>query len=225
MVGRASASGTPQTERLEAPGVEAFWERRAGRVLDLVDRLGTGPLHALRHLLRGSLRLAHVLEIAAFLESRGEDVGVLGALAGAASRATARARNPLRSDWRDASSGRRRSKLICRRAPGAGSERYAWSPVEAHFRPIKHELYLHMSLLDAWPDRWQVARRRLLPLGLPGPVDAVHVPEEQMTVGRQARRWFRQSAFAASRALHHARALAPTLWGLATWRTNAHPRE
>src|SRR5262249_3092362 len=64
-----------ETERLPTPGVEDFWTRRVGQELDPVDRLGYAALHAVRHLLRGSLRLHQVYEIARFLRNRSEDAG------------------------------------------------------------------------------------------------------------------------------------------------------
>ena len=42
------------------------------------------------------------------------------------------------------------------------------------------------SLLDSPWDALAVARRRLLPLNLPGPVDAVHIPESELTWRRRA---------------------------------------
>ncbi|MBI3696656.1 MAG: nucleotidyltransferase family protein [Acidobacteria bacterium] len=203
-----------RTERLAAPGVERFWERRTGHELDLGDRLGYAALHAVRHLLRGSLGLAHVHEIARFLAGRKIDAAFW-------------------SRWRELNSPElRRLEAVAFRlaehyfgAPPvdvtlppeaeAWFRRYAWSPVEALYRPNKHELYLHLSLVTARRDRWAVVRRRLLPVGLPGPVEAVHTPEQQMTAGLRLRKWAKYWGFVAGRILHHARVLFPTLWGLA----------
>ncbi len=204
------------TERMEAPGVEAFWERRAGRVLDLADRLGYAALHALRHLLRGSLRLAHIQEIARFLENHKQDAA-FWARWRQLHPSRLRALQSIAFRLAECYFGAPRVEADLPAGLESWIERYAWSPVEALFRPNKNELYLHLTLLDSWSDRWRVARRRLLPLGLPGPVEAVHVPEDQLTAALRLRKWTRQSAFAASRLLHHARALPPTLWGLSTW--------
>jgi len=61
------------TERLRAPGVDEFWARRSGHLLDTADALGYACLHLLRHLLRGSLRPYHVYELAWFLEHHADD--------------------------------------------------------------------------------------------------------------------------------------------------------
>ena len=96
-------------------------------------------------------------------------------------------------------------------------DEYGWSPIEGIFQPNKHELWLHLSLLDSGGDRWEVMRRRLLPLSSPGPVDAIHIPSEQMTIARRIRKHFRNGAYAVSRGWHHARLLAPTLWEGFRW--------
>ncbi len=86
------------------------------------------------------------------------------------------------------------------------------------FRPNKHELWLHLSLLDSGLDRYEVLRRRLVPLSSPGPVDAIHIPKDQMTLARRVKKRLRNGAYAASRAWHHARLLVPTIWeGLRWW--------
>ncbi len=214
------------TERLAAPGVEKFWDRRveqclAGQrvfVLELPDQLGYAALHLLRHLLRGSLFLLHVYEIACFLRIHREDAAFW-------------------SRWRElhAPELRRLESIAFRLAqryfgapfPEAASshpvveawlEKYAWSPVASDFRPNKHELYLHMSLLANRADRWRVLRRRLLPMRMPGPVDAVHVPVEALSVRERLLKAARHAAYVLRRSLHHARLLLPTLWGLWRWR-------
>ena len=48
-------------------------------------------------------------------------------------------------------------------------ERYAASPIEAGFRPNKHELWLHLALLDSSRDRRDVFLRRVFPASLPAP--------------------------------------------------------
>ena len=167
----------------------------------------------MRHLLRGSLRLGHVYEIAQFLARRHTEAAFWGR-------------------WRELHSPElRRLEAIAFRlaeqyfgAPPANvtlppeAEEwfrcYAWSPIEALYHPNKHELYLHLSLIPAWGDRWAVARRRLLPVGLPGPVDAVHTPAAQITAGQRFRQRAKYCAFVAGRIRHHARVFFPTLWGL-----------
>ena len=211
------------TERIAAPGIEQFWARREGHALGLVDRLGYAALHALRHLLRGSLRIFHVYEIARFLEARKDDTAFW-------------------ARWRDLHPPelRRLESILFQLAAryfGAPElsdvalppdvalwiERYAWSPVDALFRPNKHELYLHMALLDSWPDRWAVARRRLVPATLPGPVEGVYTPADQLTVALRIRKSARYAAFLAGRLWRHGRLLIPTLWGLLAWKRRRAP--
>jgi hypothetical protein len=62
-----------------------------------------------------------------------------------------------------------------------------------------------------------VLRRRLIPASLPGPVAAIHTPDDQLTIGRRAARATQNASYAASRAWYHARTLAPTLIEGARW--------
>jgi len=199
----------PETERLPAPGTAQFWNRRVGSEIagrhvyqmDLVDQLGYAGLHAVRHLLRGSLRLYHVYEIACFLECRRDDAALW--------RRWLELHSPALR-MLETIAFRLAQKYFGAPLPAAagslpdGAERwlgsYAWSPVEAHFRPNKRELLLHLSLLETRADRWSVARRRLAPLRLPPPFQGSY------------------GSFVLSRLVHHARLLAPTLWELARWR-------
>jgi MFS family permease len=84
---------------------------------------------------------------------------------------------------------------------------YAYSPIEKLFRPNKHELWLHLSLLNSYAAKGSVLRRRLFPARLPGPVDAVYVGENELTLRRRLLRNFRYASHVAERALHHARVL------------------
>lgn len=208
-----------ETERLPAPGLEEFWARRADRELDLADRIGYAALHALRHLLRGSLRIHQIFEIAQFLENRKGDLAFWKRW---------RELHPPELRKLESISFRLAAEYFGAPAVEIGATlpadaecwfaRYAWSPVEALFKPNKHELYLHLSLLIGRSDRWAVIKRRLAPLSWPGPVDAVHVPDGEETAAMRLRKWARYAAFAGSRITHHARVMIPTLWGLATWR-------
>jgi hypothetical protein len=71
----------PAIERLPAPGVEQFWDRRITRsiagvdlgVLSPPDALAYAALHLLKHLLRGSVQPFHVYEIARLLDSLSAD--------------------------------------------------------------------------------------------------------------------------------------------------------
>jgi hypothetical protein len=193
-----------------------------------VDALGYAALHLVRHLLRGNLRPFHVWEIARFLHTHHD-----------------------RTFWRmwrewHAPSLRRleavafllaRTWFACT-LPAAAEEEvaalpaavltwfeaYGWSPIEGMFNPNKDELWLHLSLVETFVDRLSVMSRRLLPASLPGPIDAVHIPEEEMTLTRRITRQFRYFVYASSRAWLHTRLLVPTLWeGFKWWsRTRRH---
>ena len=209
-------------ERLRPQGLEGFWTRRVGHYLHPVDRLGYSALHLTRHLLRGDLRVFHVWEIANFLHTSGDQTFWR-----------------LREQWHPPSLRRleavafllARRWFACTLPPAAEREvaalpepvhrwfeRYGWSPIEGMFRPNKRELWLHLSLLETFEDRISVLRRRLLPFSLPGPVDAIYVPPDRMTLARRAKKHARYLAHAASRGIHHARLLAPTLWDGLRWR-------
>ena len=196
-------------ERLPAPGVGRFWDRRATRriagieigVLHPADALGYAALHALRHLLRGSVSPFHVYEIASLLQARAEDAAWW-------------------SEWRALHHpGLRRLEAVifrlaaewfgCRLHPIAAEAieelpadsqdwfaRFATAPATSPFHPNKEELWLHLSLLDSRADAWSVARRRLLPLNRPAAGGA---------------------AYARSRLRHHALALPRAALSGARW--------
>ena len=206
----------PEVERLAAPGVDEFWERRTTRtvagvtlpVLCPPDALGYAALHLLRHLLRGNVRPFHVLELARFLALRAGD-------------------DEFWARWRDlhAPELRRLESVAFRLAmewfggyvPEAVAEEweslppsttrwfeeYALSPAAVEFSPNKDELWLHMSLLSSRRDYWPVARRRLLPARLPGPVDAVYVPDAEMSWRIRIRKRVRYAVYCAGRIRHH----------------------
>jgi hypothetical protein len=210
-------------ERLRPEGLDAFWARRKGHRLQPVDMLGYAALHLTRHLLRGNLRVFHVWEMARFLHTQ---------------------RDPffwrLWKQWHPRSLRRleavafllAKSWFACTLVPEVLDEVaalpgavhrwfkvYGWSPIEGMFHPNKRELWLHLDLVETLADRLSVVRRRLLPASLPGPVDAVHLPPEQMTLRRRIKKQARYAAYASSRAFLHTRLLAPTLWEGVNWWT------
>jgi hypothetical protein len=210
------------TERLRAESLDDFWSRRESHQLALVDKLGYAALHLTRHLLRGNVRAFHVWELANFLNShhapefwrewqrvhppstrRLESVAFL-----------------LAKQWFACRVPHLVEDSIDRLSPSIHRwfEIYGWSPIEGIFAPNKDELWLHMALLDSRFDRFDVLRRRLIPMSPPGPVDAVYTPEDQLTLGRRITRTARNFGYAASRALHHIRLFIPTVWqGIRWW--------
>jgi MFS family permease len=216
-------------EGFAIPGLEDFWGRRVLRTLEDLEFIGLAPIdlpgyasaHALRHLLRGDLRPSHIYEIAYFLEhNSGGDFWRI---------------------WRDChDQPLRRAQAICfaiardwfgcRVPPIAAEEiarlpepvrcwiaEYAHVPVVNIFHPTKDELWLHLNLLDRGHSPLAVLRRRLMPLQLPGPVHAVHLPAGEIGWRTRLRGSWRYSLFLTSRLWRHARAFIPTLWSGAIW--------
>jgi len=217
------------TEGFEIPGMEDFWERRERRTIEdlefislsAIDLPGYASAHALRHLLRGDSRPSHIYEIAYFLEHNSD----------------ARFWNVWRESHGDPL---RRVEAVCfaiarqwfgcglpaiaqeetehlQEPVGAWLAKYAHTPVVNLFHPTKDELWLHLSLLDPGYSRLAILRRRLLPLQLPGPVDAVHLPDDAVGWRVRLRREWRYLLFLSSRIWRHARALVPALSSGAVW--------
>ena len=202
-----------KTDRLRADGIENFWARRQDNSLHPVDKLGYAALHLTRHLFRGHVRAFHAWELARFLHTRHDQ--------------------DFWRTWRELHSpSLRRMEAVafllartwfaCDLSPEAASEvaalpdkvrrwfeKYGWSPLDP--QPNKHELALQLALIEPIGDRLRVLRRKLLPSTLPGPVDAVHVPEDRMTLFRRLKKQSRYVAYLGSRALFHLRLLVPTL--------------
>lgn len=219
-----------ENERFGPSGLEQFWERRQEREVEGLafaglhpaDEVGNASLHLLRHLLHGNLRPSHVYELAWMLHQSAEDVRFWNGWHGAHHESLRRIEaicSALAQRWFDC------------RLPQAVSDEVAclpldvqrWldmfsaSPLAGKFRPNKDELWLHWSLLDSRAARLDVARRRLLPERLPGPVDAVHVAERDLTWRTRLRSRWRYLRFASKRASHHLLALAPTAWSGLRW--------
>lgn len=140
------------TERLGAEGLDEFWDRREGNQLTLVDRLGYAALHLTRHILRGNVRPSHVWEIARFLDTHhdAEFWGHWHELHSPSLRRIEAVAFLLAKEW-----------FACSLPDAAEAEIealparvhrwfevYRWSSLEANFKPNKHELWLHTSLLD-----------------------------------------------------------------------------
>jgi len=225
----------PETERFEAPGVDQFWERRIAQdgipVLDAVDRLAYASLHLLRHLFRPTLRPLHVYELAYFLGTKSTDDAFWA-------RWQELHPEPLRR-LQAVAFRLAESWFGCSMAPAPAEEierlpfdvllwfeHYAASPIEAGFHPNKHELWLHLALLDSSRDRRDVFLRRVFPASLPGPVGPQHVPDDQVTVSMRVRRGIGYTTYVARRFLHHARSLPSLMahgliWKSPIWQLRA----
>jgi hypothetical protein len=209
------------TECIRVEGLADFWTRRQGHRLDPIDMPGYAALHLTRHLLRGNVRAFHVWELANFLHAHHDP---------AFWRTWHKQHSPSMRRMEAIAFLLAKSWFACRVADEAESEMgalppavhrwfdlYGWSPLESNFRPNKDELWLHMSLLDSASDRWSVLRRRLIPASLPGPVAAIHTPEDQLTIASRVTRTIGNARYAASRAWYHARTLIPTVMEGARW--------
>ncbi len=222
-------------ERLAAPGIEQFWERRETRhisdfdlpVLSPPDALAYTALHLLRHLLRGDLIPFHVYELASLLNSLAGD-------------------NDFWSSWRELHSSalRRLEAVVFRlsaewfgcKLPAAAAEeidqlstpvdawftQFATSPATAPYDSNKDELWLHCALIDSRRDAWSVARRRLLPLNLPPWGGGIHIPEAQFTWRKRVSEWLHYLAYVRGRMFRHAAALPRVAVSGSRWwlRTN-----
>jgi MFS family permease len=211
-----------RTERLRAPGTDEFWTRRNGQALDTPDALAYSALHLLRHLLRGSARACNVYEIAWFLERHSGEAQFWNRwreIHGPELRRLEAIAFRLAREWFGCALGPVAEEEVSRLPARVQEwfEAFAFSPLESRFHPNKDELWLHLAMLDSARDKLAVVRRRLLPQ-LPGPVDAVCIPDEQLTVGRRMLKYARTARFLAGRAVFHTRALAALLQSGVRWR-------
>jgi hypothetical protein len=188
------------------------------------DALGFASLHALKHILHASARAFHVYEVACFLDAHAIDESFW--------RDWRRFHSPelrrleavtfrLAAEWFGCRPGAAAQEEIGRlpKATQAWFDEFATAPAGQQFRSRKDELWLHISLLATRADVCHVARRRLLPGRLPGPVDAVYLPDGELTWRRRALARMRYLAYVASRARHHLASLpSAAAGGLRWWR-------
>jgi MFS family permease len=219
-----------RTERFAPQGLEQFWERRREAVVDGLrfvalhpaDAMAHSALHLLRHLLRGSLRPSHVYELAWLLHHRTDDTLLWAEwtnLHHPSMRRLEAVCFALAQKWFDCSVPEPALEEVEALPPQVKRwlEIYSTSPLTANFRPNKDELWLHWSLLDSTSARWSVLRRRLMPERLPGPVDALHLPEKRRTWRIRLRSQWRFALFSAARIAFHLRALPPTAVSATRW--------
>src|SRR6185312_13948739 len=201
----------------EAQGADGFWGRRRIAEFDGVrlpalhpmDALHYACWHAVRHLLRGSLRILHAYELAFFLDRTAsdgafwEEWGNSGLAEGIAFR--------LASEWFGCRM--HSAAKACASNLPADVERwfrlFAFSPIHAITRPNKDEVFLQLCLNRT------SARERVLPRRLPG--FWLHAHDREENVALRLRRRFGRARFIASRALHHARTLAPLIGSGVRW--------
>jgi hypothetical protein len=205
----------PATEGFGFPALSGAAGRAQGDppALQPADRAAYAAAHALRHLLRGSLKVLHVYELASLLENERQADG-----------------------WRVEADGFQALVYgLCHQWFGCGLPggaaaavdalpapverwlaRYAASPLTREFRPNKDEVWLHMELVRGWRSRLRVARRRLAPLSLPGPLEG-HYDETRPPARDRAMRALRYAGFAGKRFAFHAQSLGRTLLEAGRW--------
>jgi predicted MFS family arabinose efflux permease len=210
-------------ERIAAPGVPEFWDRRIeqrfeGRsipTLGPADALAFAALHQLLHVLRGDARLQRAWEIGYFLHTHAGD-------------------DEFWKRWREMHpDGLRRLETIvfrmsaewfgCALSDCVKDEmeqlpddvklwfrRHAFAPVENLFQPNKHELWLHLALVDSFAGRASVFRRRVLPFKRVGEKPN----KEPVSWRKRMNAW----GWAGRRALRHAQVLPGTsIEGVRWW--------
>ena len=220
----------PETEQFGAARLDEFWGRRECRVLEglpytafhPVDAAGYACLHLLRHLLRGSLKVFHVYELASLLQ---QTAGAEGFWSNWQSWHDPSVRRleaicfALAQRWFDCGLSPEALEEVAALSPDIVRwlDLFAFSPIAGLAASNKDELWLHWSLIDSTRGRWSMLRRRLIPELPPGPVDAVHLPERDLTWPIRIRRKWRYLSYSSSRALHHAAALPGLALSAARW--------
>ena len=210
-------------EFIRIPGETDLWDRRTratfdGRsfpVLCRADTLGFAAAHLMMHLLHGQALLQRTWEIAHFLHAH-------------------RDRESFWEEWRRIHPPelRRIEAIVFALAeawfdcalstvvqeeitalPGdvrLWLQHFSYTPLESLFRAKKQEIWLQFALVEGWQIKGRILRRRLFPSPVANP----------LTTGIELGQWTmlgRRLKFLAPRAIHHARALAPTLIGGVKW--------
>lgn len=217
-------------------GADRFWARRTRRhapydggtgipALHPLDDLAFTTWHLVKHLVRGSLRLYHVYELAHFLDRTASS-------------------DSFWDEWQSSAVGTRTVEPIafrlaqewfgCRmhhvvrseierlpRAVDRWFKLFAFSPVVAMERPNKDELFLHLVLARGTSDRLRIATRKLVPTNPPRVVMDAHVSTASTAL--RAKRELFLARFLLQRALRHARSLSPVVqsglrWWWQAWR-------
>jgi hypothetical protein len=225
-------------ERFPIPGTDSFWRRRTRRpalemdvpALHPADTVAYAAIHVLKHLLRGSVRVAHVFELAAMLHARATDEAFWSewqALHPEELRRIEAIAFRLAQEW----FGGRASPIVQQELAGLPREIGTWfdafghSPATQEFRPNKDRLWLHFCLLASRRDAMAIAGQRLFPRKLPAAAGDSFVPKGELS-WRDWLRWRRYwLTHTVQRAGHHAAALPAALVSGAHWwwRTRIRP--
>ncbi len=207
---------------------DSFWNRKViadlGGVtlpaLNPVDRLRYAAWHAVRHLLRGSLRILHVYELAHFLHRSTEDHDFWQTWTDegpAADRVTELIAFRLAREWFGCRMNQLVQDYMC--TLPANIERwfelFAFSAVTGITRPNKDELFLNLCLAQGGDKGRQIAARRILPGRIPTFVLDAH--DQTVNFQLRLRRGLSRTLFIARRAGHHIQTLPPLLGSGIRW--------
>jgi MFS family permease len=221
-----------KTEGFEIPGWQDFRGRRVRKesatagfaAMETCDALGFAAMHALRHLLRGSVKVYSLYEIASFLEAHENDAGFWQRWR-SLHQDTLRRIEAITFEIARKWFGCRVHGLVHEEiaALPAGVRtwlhQYAMAPLEGLYRPNKHELWLNLELVDSRSDARRVLLRRLVPMRAPPAGGSTTLlPDSQVTwrVRLQRLRW--RAARLIGRAWHHTRVLPSVgTHGIAWW--------
>jgi hypothetical protein len=211
----------PETEGFPVARTD-FWARRqlrdAGGILlpslNLGDSLTYSACHALRHLLRGDLRLYHIYEVAHFLHHSSGDHAFWGSCLtpGTAPAIPEGIIFRLAREWFGCTLHPRAAECIA--ALPEQIDRwfrlFAWAPVDSCEYPNKNELFLHLALLEGAAARRRVIQRRLFPAQAPRML-LDHAADQKSSA------LLRRSWLFVQRAWHHTRASASMFGPAMRW--------
>ncbi|MGH9733456.1 MAG: nucleotidyltransferase family protein [Candidatus Acidiferrales bacterium] len=217
------------------PGsLDAFWDRRTKRIikgqefyaLDPLDALAFSSLHALRHLLYGGLVPLNIYEVAYFLHHTANNDSLW--------------RNWLAqhdSDLRPliAIPSFLAAQWFGCNVPSAVQQEIQSLPALVHrwcsefgestlarlFEMNKDAVWLHLGLIDSWPDKVSLLVRRLFPFWLP-PFNSRWVQEKDEGGSVEPRNFFVKGgayfSWFTTRVIRHVGVLPSALWhGLRLW--------
>ena len=216
-------------EKFSPTGLEEFWERREQRRVDelgfptlcTVDQFGYSALHILRHLLDGMTPIYNVFEVARFLHTRAGDEEFWSewkALHHDSARSLQAIACMLARAWFGCALPRAVEDEIAKLSPAIHSwfQRFAWSPLEAWFRPNKDVVWLHAAMASNTRDKMAVVRNTLLPPKIPRYIAGRFDPDGSASA-KNPGRWTAKGAknyvaHAGRRFIAYGRALPPALW-------------
>ena len=212
-------------------GLEDFWQRRVHRhmegvtfpALDTADSLAYSALHALRHLLHGTMSTNNIYEIAWFLNTYVDDSQFWSAWSESHDPSLQKLEAicfRLASDWFSCQlSGEIEQQVHELPEPiERWMHRYARSPLCIPFRPNKDALWLHLALAESARSKRLVFCKGLFPTRFPT-IEAVETQNSKIDDGNHGNLPAAMTYLSHlwRRASHHARLLPQTLWRGIDW--------